>query len=350
MDMALYYPEIGYYCRKDTTIGKDGDFYTSPHIHPIFGAAMARQLEEMWEILDKPERFTIVEPGPGIGYLCHDIISYLEKIQSPFLKRLKYQLIEFNPSLKLRQQELLHDHTDCVSWSDQLRPFDYYGCILAHEVVDAFPVRRIVNTKTGLKEVYVTAEQGQLSETLKSAPTELIDYFKKRQITFPQDYHTEVNMRLKEWINEIGQQIVREGFVLIIDYGYTQSEYFSPDRNRGTLLCYHNHKVTEKFYDCPGQQDITAHVNFTDLHIWAEKLGLKTIGFCPQVSFLLGAGIDALIMNLYHNNSNFDTEARKIKALLIDTGQSHHVMSIYKGNKNPLLRGYSIRNRLRAQK
>lgn len=347
MDMALYYPDMGYYCRQETTIGQYGDFYTSPHLSSVFGAALVRQIQEMWEIVDKPEKFTIVEPGPGIGYLCLDIISYLEKTQNPLLKCLQYNLLEYNPSLKLKQQELLQHHTNCVSWFDRLEAFDF-GCILAHEVIDAFPVRRVVNTKAGLKEVYVTVEKEQLSETLKSASPELIDYFTARQITFPHDYRTEINLKMKDWICKISHIIAVEGFVLIIDYGYTQGEYFIPERNQGTILCYHNHRVSENFYDRPGEQDITAHVNFTDLHLWSKQRELETVGFCPQISFLLGIGIDELIIDLYHNSHNFDTEIRKIKGVLIGTGQSHHVMSLYKGKKNPLLRGFTIRNRLSA--
>jgi len=348
MDMALYFPGMGYYSRHDTRIGKDGDFYTSPHLHPVFGAVMARQIEQMWEVLDKPAGFTVIEPGPGAGYLCLDILNHLAKKQSPLLKRLQYQLLEINPSLKQQQQERLRDYDALVSWPDSLEPFDY-GCVLAHEVLDAFPVRRVVNTKTGgLNEVYVTVEHGELRETLNEAEPELADYFTSRNVVLPIDYSTEVNLRLKAWLNEVSRVIAKEGFVMIIDYGHTQDEYFSRERHEGTLLCYYRHRVSEDFYNNIGLQDMTAHVNFTDLHIWAAQCGLKTIGFCPQVSFLLGLGIDELIMEFCHTKHDIDKGLGQIKGLIFDTGQSHQVMVQYKGKKNPLLRGFSVRNRLGA--
>jgi SAM-dependent MidA family methyltransferase len=139
-----------------------------------------------------------------------------------------------------------------------------------------------------------------------------------------------------------------EGFVLTIDYGYPAWDYYSEERNRGTLLCYREHQVCEDPYQNIGDQDITAHVNFTSLKKWGEELGFRTLGFCPQGTYLISLGIDEVITELYGDSPDpFDIA--RIRGLILPQGmgESHKVMILYKGKGNPALRGFDLRNQVR---
>ena len=355
METALYHSEAGYYMRDITRLGKEGDFYTSSHLHPIFGAMLGRQMMEMWYFLDSAENFHIVEMGAGMGYLAKDMLDYLRwssaKSQAlgkekSFFDLLKYTIVELNPALKAKQQELLAEYRDKVEWIsslDELKPFT--GCFLSNELLDAFPVR-IVRMDDELGEIYVAVKDDDLYEEVKPCSREVIEYFKEFSIDLSpmKPYMTEVNLRIKDWLRQLNKKL-NEGFILTIDYGYPAVEYYSEERNRGTLLCYYQHRTTEDPYANIGEQDITAHINFSSLDKWGSELGLLTVGFCPQGTYLISLGIDEVISELYGESPDaFDLA--KIKGLIFPEGmgESHKVMIQYKGEDCPQLKGFALRN------
>ncbi|MEW6740468.1 MAG: class I SAM-dependent methyltransferase [Nitrospirota bacterium] len=349
MEMALYYPGLGYYTKDSTKIGRTGDFYTSPHLHSIFGAMIGRQMEEMWTAIGRPEIFHIVEMGAGMGYLAKDMLEYLE--EKEIFKHLKYTIVEINPKVRAKQQELLSEFSDKVKWVShisELKPIT--GCFLSNELLDAFPVRLIEvsnNPDNGLKEIYVSIDGDDLVEVKMPCSAEVKKYLNEFGIELPEGYKTEVNLKIKDWLSEVSNKLF-EGFILTIDYGYPAQDYYSEDRNRGTLLCYYHHQINENPYQNIGEQDLTAHVNFSSLKKWGDELGLKTIGFCPQGTYLVSLGIDEIIKELYGDSPDvFDVA--KIKGLILPQGmgESHKVMIQYKGKDEPRLRGFSFRNQLK---
>jgi SAM-dependent MidA family methyltransferase len=345
MEMALYEPGFGYYTSEKTEIGKAGDFYTSPHLHPVFGVMIGRQIEEMWEVMKEPSDFQIIEIGAGTGYMCKDILDYLGKRHS---SPLAYIIIEQNPFMKHKQQKLLEDYLDKVKWFTSLREIEKIrGCILSNELLDAFPVH-IVKTEDELKEVYVTVENNTLVEILMDLSAYAIsDYLKEFSIKLPEGYRTEINLRIKDWLKSVDKSLL-EGFILTIDYGYPAWNYYSEDRNRGTLLCYYKHQLVEDPYQNVGEQDITAHINFSAVKKWGEDLGLKTLGFCQQGAFLIALGIDEIIKELYENSPDYLFEVAKIKGLILPgtMGESHKVIIQYRGKDYPELRGFSLKNQV----
>ena len=356
MDMALYYPGLGYYTSPGSVIGRKGDFYTSSHLHPIFGAMIARQLMEMWEHMGMPEDFHAVEIGGGAGYLCKDILNYLcdssqkskpSKKITEFLKSLKYVMVELNPEFQKSQRELLGELGRKVKWIKSLNDLSHKinGCILSNELLDAFPVH-IVMMRDELKEVFVNFISGDFMEQIQEvSDVSLIDYMNDFFVQIPQGYRTEINLKIRGWVKEISS-VLSEGFLLTIDYGYSAEEYYSEERTNGTLLCYYNHQHNENLYKNIGNQDITAHVNFSSLKKWGEEAGLNTIGYSPQGTFLISSGIDDLINELYSGSSDYSSEILKIKSLLLPQGlgESHKVMIQYKGEGMPELRGFSMHN------
>ena len=348
MEMALYEPELGYYNSQNTKIGRAGDFYTSSHLHPIFGMMIGKQIEEMWEIMEKPSDFQIVEMGTGAGYVCKDMLDYYKggKEEKNIFKYIQYIIIELNPAMREQQKKLLVDYLDKIRWVASLKELNNIkGCILSNELLDAFPVH-LVEMEDEIKEVFVGADGEALKEIKEKPDTnEISDYLKEFSIELPKQYRTEINLDIKKWLNEVNNALT-EGFILTIDYGYPSWDYYSEDKDRGTLLCYHKHQVVEYPYQHIGEQDITAHVNFSSVKKWGEKLGINTIGFCQQGTFLMSLGIDEAIAEIHKNSSDYLFEVARIKKLILPgtMGETHKVMIQYKGNGEPKLRGFSMKN------
>jgi SAM-dependent MidA family methyltransferase len=356
MDMALYYPELGYYSSGKNLIGRKGDFYTSPHLHPVFGAMLAKQLMEMWMVMGKPKVFYAVEIGAGIGYLCKDILEYLHKPsgniavlenKNDFLKSLRYVIVEPYKHFEERQRDMLGDLVKDVAWVKSLKELNekITGCIFSNELLDAFPVH-LVEMEDELKEIYVDFDGRKFVDIKdRTSSVKLSNYLKEFSVILRSGYRTEINLRIKSWLEAAGA-VLSKGFLLTIDYGYSAREYYSEERTKGTLLCYHRHQFNEDPYNNVGDQDITAHVNFSSLEKWGKEFGLQATGYCPQGTFLVSSGIDEIITELYSCASEYASEMAKIKGLIFPQGMgaSHDVMVQYKGEGSPELRGFLLRN------
>ncbi len=347
MDMALYYPELGYYSNPEARIGRHGDFYTSPHLHPVFGAVIARQLVEMWEAMGMPEDFHTIEAGAGAGHLSRDILDHLTYEKHPILGSLKHTIIEPYTHFKKMQQDLLTGYSDRIQWVRALQeaPRDVCGCMFSNELFDAFPVH-LIEMDGGIKEVCIGYESDKLVEVKKHpGRPDIAEYLKIFSPALPDGYRTEVNLKAQNWLMEAASKL-SSGFILTIDYGYTADEYYNDERNRGTLLCYHKHMINEDTYSFIGEQDITTHLNFSSLHKTGEENGLKTLGYTSQGSYLVASGIDKVITEKYAGSPDYMSEIKKIKGLIMPEGmgESHMVMIQYKGKGKPELSGFGLRN------
>jgi SAM-dependent MidA family methyltransferase len=347
MDIALYHEKYGYYSRPYMPIGKKGDFITSPHTHCLYGALHARQIEEFWNILDRKD-FTIVEMGAGAGYLAQDILSYLSNRE--IFKSINYIIVEHKTTAASYQQKLLKPFINKISWINSLLDLDSVtGCIISNELLDSFPVHVIQKESAGFKEIYVDfrKDEGPTEVFGDLSVHQLKEYTKTMPSEIPPGYHTEVNLGMKGWISELAD-IIYEGFVITIDYGYTRKEYFHPARNRGTLLAYMNHRVNEDFYERPGDQDLTAHINFSDLHRWGQDVGFHTLGYAPQWAFLAGLDFEETFLELSGGKFDpFSPELAAVKMLLLPQGmgESHKVLVQGMGVPSDLaLKGFSLKN------
>lgn len=356
MEMALYEPELGYYTSQKTRIGRSGDFYTSSHLHPAFGMMIGKQIEEMWEIMGRPSAFQVVEMGSGAGYLCKDILEYYRGLgigglglEREIIKNLQYVIVELNPLMRESQKNLLSEFSDKVRWVSSIRELNNIkGCFFSNELLDAFPVH-IIEMNDEIKEIFVSADNEKLTEIKRAPSTSVItDYIKEFSIELEKGHRTEINLEIKKWLGEI-DRVLTEGFTLTIDYGHSSEDYYSEDRDRGTLLCYHEHQVTEDPYQNTGEQDITAHVNFSSVKKWGDELGINTIGFCPQGTFLVSLGIDEAIAEIHKNSTDYPFEVARIKKLILPgtMGETHKVIIQYKGSRKPALRGFTIKNQMR---
>ena len=296
MEWCLYHPDYGYYRSERMNIGRDGDFYTSPCVHPLFGGLIAKQLSQMSEQWGGPF-FDVVEQGGGRGFLCEDVLQWAKKNSSVFYQRLRYHLIETSPFLLKEQRERLgeHEKEGKVFWMDP-EAFEegrvlVEGCFLSNELVDAFPVHQVIFDRGNLKEIYVTQDHGQLKEQWgKLSDLRIVSYFQSMGITLQEGQRAEVNLKALDWMEKVAR-CLKKGFVLTIDYGYLAKELYGSHRREGTLLCYTQHQTSENPYERLGEQDITSHVNFTGLIQKGEEVGLRFTGLVPQYQFLIALGL-----------------------------------------------------------
>jgi len=286
MELALYQTEHGYYQQK-VEIGKKGDFYTSPHVSALFGQLLAKQLEEMWELMGRPSSFQILEMGAGHGHLATDILDSGKSLEG-FKDALSYSIVESSSRLREQQVQLLGERVRWLESLDSLKGEPVIGCILSNELLDSFPVHKICKQNDQLLEIYLTEENGEFREQPGPLSDVAIrEYFEN--IELPEGIETELNLNALDWMRSVAR-VLQRGFVITIDYGLAQSNYYSPARMKGTLRSFHQHQISGDVFRNPGEQDITAHVNFTSLAKAGEEAGLRAEGFTDQSRFLLGIG------------------------------------------------------------
>lgn len=322
MEMALYAPELGYYTSSKETIGPQGDYYTSAVLTPVFGTLIGRQLEEMWHITGK-QPFTIVEYGAGTGALCQSILNHLQHSAPVFYQQLHYAIIEKNPFMQEKQD----CPTDKVSWHQCIKDIGQFsGCVLSNELIDNFSVHQVVMQKE-LMEVFVDFDNG-FREVLMPADFALKDYLQQLGVTLPDAFRTEINLQAVSWMEEIACWLKR-GFLLTIDYGYPSAELYHAYRRNGTLLCYRQHQVNDNPYQHIGEQDITAHVNFSALAYWGLKNDLECCGFTSQGYFLRSLGLLDILRATERDED--PGKIRHLHNLLMDIGSKLQVLIQCKG-------------------
>lgn len=308
MGMALYHPELGYYSSEKIKLGKKGDYYTSPLVHRVFGELLCKQIAEMWNMSGGGD-FTIVEMGAGDGTLCYDLLNYARKEHPVFYDKLIYVIIEESRGMRGVQRERLLGNAECkfdkIQWLDYSDPIfntGINGCFISNELVDAFPVHLVEMSEGELKEVYVGIQDDVFTEILDSPSTpEINKYFERLGINLEEGQRAEVNLKAIDWMKWVSKSLVK-GFVITVDYGYPAEELYAPYRKDGTLLCYFKHRVVEDPFLNIGEQDITAHVDFTTLTTIGEEEGLHTAGMTDQTHFLFGLGLGQILEASAQNN------------------------------------------------
>lgn len=323
MRECLYHPIYGYYSRVESQ--RFVDYYTSVDVHPIFGRLLARKFAEMWERLDRPKEFGLVEAGAGVGRLALHILDFCEVKLPDFYGALRYVAVERSASRRGQAVARLERHAAAGRLRSAAEiPLQIpEGCVFSNELVDALPVHRVVMREHGLQEVFVGCEQGKFVEVIAPLSACAInEYFLTQQISLHQGQHAEAGLEACDWITEVGRRIGR-GFVLTIDYGHRAAELFDERHMRGTLLAYKGHRVSENFYASPGEQDLTAHVNFTALETWGKASGLETAEFISQTAFLLALGEPREFADLYDPGQAEDERVRarlQLKTLIHPEG------------------------------
>ncbi len=284
MELALYGPG-GYYVNEDRS--RTGDYFTAPSAHPAFGALLAVQVRQLWELMGSPPRFQVVEVGAGGCRLAQAFVDYASQLSPAFAQALEYAAVDcsITSPADVRLQTV-------KGFGLPFRGVE--GCVLSNELPDAFPVHRFATRDGRVLEVYVTLEDGALREALDEPSTPRIEQrLRGLGVDLPDGFRGEVNLVLDDWMEEVSQVLTR-GLVLTIDYGHEARELYSPERSGGTLRCYYDHTLQGDPYRRVGRQDMTSHVDFTSLALAGEQRGLTVAGFTTQREFLLNLGLGGL--------------------------------------------------------
>ncbi|MEG4029592.1 MULTISPECIES: class I SAM-dependent methyltransferase [unclassified Microcoleus] len=316
MDLALYHPQHGYYNSDRQSIGKQGDFITSSHWGADFAEVLAEQFVEMWELLDRPQNFAIVEMGPGRGNFAENVLQYLQLQYPDLFQILEYIIIEVSPVLQAEQQEMLAD-IKCVKWCkwDEIINNSIVGCFFSNELVDALPVHQFILEQGQVREIYVAAETpkneqeeikffevvGEVSTPKIGEYLDLVGINLSASV-YGDGYRSEVNLAALDWMSTVAQKLQR-GYLLTIDYGYPAHRYYNPRRREGTLQCYYLHRYHNNPYINVGRQDLTAHVNFTALERQGELCDLEVVGLTQQALFLMALGLGDRLASLSTNDA-----------------------------------------------
>lgn len=351
MELALYDEEYGYYTMgggrgssATSPIGQEGgDFFTAPSLSPILGKCLVRQLVEIDERLGHPPVFHLMEMGPGDGTLLRDLLQECREQRALLLPRLACILVERSPAFRRRQQETLaawQEQGVTIRWVDDLQSIadgSLTGALLSNELVDAFPVHRVRMEQDGLRELYVTSCDHALQEQWGEPSTpELASFLSDLDVELPVGFTTEINLEAVKWIKQVAGVLDR-GVVITIDYGHTAQDYFAPERKNGTLVGYHRHTVSTNPMTRVGEQDLTAHVNFSSLSRTGERVGLTTTGFTNLQHFLMSLGIEELV-----EGCDQESEAVRAAARLLrphGMGTTFKVLMQHKGLDVSTLRG-----------
>ncbi len=352
MELALYHPQYGYYMRQPDEaqaerIGWSGDFYTSSDVHPILSRAIAAQARQMDELLGHPLPFTIIEMGAGKGLLARDCLAAIHARQDDFSSRVRYVLIERSPAMQALQKQNLApwlNQPGLVTWVeglDALGPQSVTGLFFSNELVDAFPVHRIRMAGGQTQELFVDYRDGRFEECLKPLSTPALGHYLQRlNQTWPEGYKTELNLQALGWMEQVAQRIDR-GFVMTIDYGHTAQDLYGPERKNGTFLCYYQQLTGDVPYERIGQQDMTAHVDFTSLATVGVAAGLHVTGFTNQMSFLMGLGVEEMIGQLDPESPEFGAAIHLLKP--DGMGRTFKILMQHRGVDRPDLDGLKFK-------
>ena len=347
MEQALYAPKLGYYTGGRTKIGKDGDFFTSLDLHPVFGHLVAAQIIEMSAAIPTGP-YTVVEVGAGKGLLALDLLRTIQAAAPDLFARLRYTIIDVSPDLIQRQKKVLERFSDRVSWASDVAEIDGFdGVVVSNELVDSLPHHQVVMTGEGLREVFVRTAEDGFQEVLQApSSSEIEACLQHLGITLAPGYRTEVNLDALAWMRRVGRALGR-GHVLTIDYGYPGDVYYQSDRKKGTFLCYHRHHASEDPYSRVGLQDMTAHVDFSSLARAGREVGLEPVGFTDQCHFLVGLGITRLMETVLKRDGGDPGKSDEFRAMrrLMDPGgmgKAFKIMVQEKDVKSPVLSGLAF--------
>ncbi len=288
MDLALHHPEHGYYARGSEVLGTAGDFFTASDVGSAFGQCLARQLDEMDELLGRPDPFTVVELGGGRGLLARDVLDATAARSPALSTRMRYVIADASPAM--RAVAVRNAPEAEVVAPDSVEP-GQVGCAVAVELFDALPVHRVRRSAGRLHEIVVDLDAGGRLIEAQARPAPQVSSLAERYGAAPEDGDVaEVCPAAAERLRYLAER-VRRGFVVIVDYGHEAAELYDASRAAGTLLAYHQHRTNEDSLERVGRQDLTAHVNFTALDDAAREIGFAKLGRTTQDRFLIALDI-----------------------------------------------------------
>ncbi len=321
MELALYHSEWGYYTKGSSNVGKDGDFFTSVSVGSAFGAILAHRIHQEWQRQQKPNSFHIIEMGANDGQLAKDILDTIQITFPELYQSCLFHIVEPLHQLRANQEKTTANHSTNIIHHHTLSELQSLnGVFLSNELIDAFPVHLIEYTTTGWKEKKITHQAGATPNSFtwkheKLSTTELQNFTQSLPLNYPLGYTTEYRPNIRQFAHQISQALTT-GITLTIDYGYTRANFYHPSRTTGTLRTYKNHQAGEDPLSHIGEQDITAHVDFTQLAQAYSAAGFHMLDFSQQARYLTKHG-SVWLLHLEENpNSKTASHIRQFQTLI----------------------------------
>jgi len=359
MDLALYHPSLGYYARAVQRSGRTGDFFTSVDVGETFGDLLEQQIAEMADLLPGP--FDVVEAGAGNGRLSADILRFARQRHPALYERMRLHLVEASEPARHQQAATLGDSADRLASSSANLPESFSGVLFANELLDAFPVHQVVMRSEGLREVFVQSAPPGTNwsaglVTIEGPPSTpaLEGYLDALGVDLQPGWRADICLSAVDWMREAARRIAR-GFVMLIDYGHEAADLFSASHAGGSLTAYRKHRSAgpevapsaPAWLEDPGEQDLTAHVDFTSVQRAGEAEGLETIGLLDQTYFLMGL-LDAEAIEAPVSSVDQIRRRLALKTLMMPggLGSTMKVLLMSRGVERPSLRACSYRMRL----
>ncbi len=315
MQSALYDPEFGYYRRADRVRwGRKGDYRTSPERSSLFGITFAAYFVKLHQELGQPPAWTILEIGAGDGSFASSVLSALETSAPEVFQATRYVIVEASRHAEMLARKQLAPFADRVSFSSFADVKIDVGVVFSNELLDAVPVHRVAMSGGVLSEFYVdVSTAGEFEWKLGPLSTvRLNEYFADLGVVLGEGQIAEANLEIEDWLRELTGRIQR-GFVITVDYGAETSELYPSTRDHprylGTLRSFQRHQVIDDLLAAPGEQDLTATINWSLVKSFGQKYGLEVVEFERQDRFLLAAG---LLDQLERETRRTDSEADKL--------------------------------------
>jgi SAM-dependent MidA family methyltransferase len=341
MELALYAPGLGYYTAGKHKFGAAGDFITAPEMGSLFARCLARPCRSILAQLGGGD---ILEAGAGSGALAADLLLELET-----LGRLpeSYLILEISNELRDRQAETFRRKVphllEHIHWLNAL-PIDFRGVVLANELLDAMPVKRFRIAEDGVQQLHVAWEDDRFVWREKPADEKI--RARIEPLALSPGYTSEINFMAEAWVHSVAD-ILEQGAMLLVDYGFPRAEFYHPQRTDGTLMCHYRHRAHDDPLTLIGLQDITAHVDFTTIAKAGTGTGLSLLGYTSQAAFLIGCGLEQLMSYSDPEDTRAHLElTQQVKKLTSpnEMGELYKVIALGRGIREPFP-GFEVHDR-----
>ena len=345
MHLALYAPELGYYNGPLPKLGATGDFITAPLLGKLFGQCLARQCAQVMRQFDGAN---IYEFGAGDGSLIKTLLGELAALDAiPEY----YFITETSTSLRQRQQSAVEnlpvELRQKVRWLDRL-PDTVRGVVVANELLDALPCKRFeIGRDRKVYELGIALSDGKFMWRRSEQELKGLNWL--HSLELKPGYCSEIPQQASSWVRTVAA-LIDQGIMLLIDYGFSQQEYYHHDRDQGTLMCHYRHHAHSDPFYLPGQQDITVHIDFTAVAQAGIQSGLELLGYCDQANFLLSSGLMDILADSQESDTLGTNEmlslSGEVKKLTMphEMGELFKVIAMGKGIQQPLI-GFKMKNK-----